>query len=139
MQTKFAKVMFSQVSVCPRRGGRGVSVWGISVQGSLCLEGLCPGGSLSGVLCPGGLSGRIPVWGVSVQGVCVRGASLFRGVSVMETPVTCGRYASYWNAFLFLLCLYKYNKRLILHSHCSKDNELHSAETWCSRRVKKTV
>ena len=33
-QTKFAKAMFSQVSVCPQGG-------------------LCPGGSLSGGLCPG--------------------------------------------------------------------------------------
>ena len=27
---------------------RVVSVWRVSVQGGLCLEGLCPGGSLSG-------------------------------------------------------------------------------------------
>ena len=26
----------------------GVSVWGISIQGHLCLRGLCPEGSLSG-------------------------------------------------------------------------------------------
>ena len=39
---------------------------------------------------------------VSVQG----GGSLSGGVSVRETPrmVMCGQYASYWNAFLFLLC-----------------------------------
>ena len=48
-QTKFVKVMFSQVSVCPR--GRGVSVQG----------DLCPG---EGVSVQGGLC---PAW-VSVQG-----------------------------------------------------------------------
>ena len=106
-QTKFAKVMFSQVFVCPQRDlspgdlcPGGVSVQGVSVQrwvsvqgeslsrGSLSKEGLCPEGSLSGQsLSRGSLS---------------RG-SLSRVVSVRETPyaVTRGRYASYWNAFLF--------------------------------------
>ena len=67
----------------------GLSVQGGSLSGgSLCRQGgLCTGrGSLSrqGGLCPGR--------GVSVQ-----------GVSVGETPhtLTSGRYASYWNAFLF--------------------------------------
>ena len=64
-QMKFGKVMFPQTSVCPGQGlcpegslSRGVSVQGLSVQGSLCLGesqsrwclnrgGLCPGGSLS--------------------------------------------------------------------------------------------
>ena len=49
-----AKVMFSQVSVCPQGGSlsRGVSVRGeVSVQGGLCFRGVCPGGSLSGGLC----------------------------------------------------------------------------------------
>ena len=50
-QTKFAKVMFSQVFVCTRGGS---------------LEDLCPGGlCLGGGICPGGLC---PGWGVSVQG-----------------------------------------------------------------------
>ena len=114
---KFAKVMFSQVSVCLRgslglcpgrslsRGvplqGEGVSLRGISVsvQRLSVLGGLCPvqrGVSLQGVsvggggLCPGGslFGGR---------------GSLSRGVSVQgDLPtVTSGRYASYWNAFLF--------------------------------------
>ena len=52
-QTKFAKVMFSQLSVCPRGGG-------ISVQGGLCQGDPPP------------------------------------------RTVACGRYASYWNAFLFI-------------------------------------
>ena len=66
---------------------RGVSVWG---------GVLCPGGSLSGGVCPEGVS-RGP------GGLCPEGVSV-RGVSVRETPrtVTSGWYASYWNAFLFL-------------------------------------
>ena len=56
-QTKFAKVTFSQVSVCP--------------QGGLVL---CPKEvSVQGVLCLGGLSGRVSAWG---------------GISVTETPCT---------------------------------------------------
>ena len=73
-----------QGSLCP--GGRGVSVWGISVMGGR----LCPGGvSVQVGLCPGkvGLCPRV----LSPRG------SLSRGVSVRETPhmVTSGRYASY--------------------------------------------
>ena len=78
-QTKFAKVMFSQVSVCP--------------QGGLDL---CPGGSLSG--------GSLSRGGLCAGGVSGQGRSLSGGSLVMETPprtVTSGRYASYWNAFLF--------------------------------------
>ena len=79
-QTKFAKAMFSQVSVCTRGGGvsvsvRGVSVsvlGGVSVRGGLCLGGVC----LEGVSVQGGLSRRPPM-------------------------VMSGQYASYWNAFLF--------------------------------------
>ena len=58
--------------------------------GGLCEGGLCPGGSLS----KGGLS-RV-------------GKSLSRGFSVRETPhlVISWRYASYWNAFLFVLCFH---------------------------------
>ena len=42
--------------------------------------------------------------GVSVRGCLCPGMSLSRGVSVRETPhtVKSGRYASYWNAFLFI-------------------------------------
>ena len=64
LQTKFAKVMFSQVFVCP--------------QGGLCPGILCPGGLFPGVgLCPGG---SVPRWSLS------RGVSVW-GVSVRETPV----------------------------------------------------
>ena len=84
-QTKFAKVMFLQVSVCPQVG---VSV---SVQGGSPSWGVSiPGGSLSwGSL--GGLCGESLCKGVSVQGFSVW------GVSVMETPhtVLSRQYASY--------------------------------------------
>ena len=84
-QTKFAKVLFSQVFICPQ--GR------VFVQGGLCPGGLCPrvsvqGGLCSGCLCPGGLC----LWG------------LFPGGSPSgRTPVMVksGRYAYYWNAFVF--------------------------------------
>ena len=81
-QTKFARVMFSQVFVCPRGAGggsrslsRGSLSWGISIQVSVqgvsvlgdLNPGLCPGG-----LCPGGsqsrsLSSRSLSWGISIQ------------------------------------------------------------------------
>ena len=61
---------------------------GVSVQGGLCPGGLCLGG-----LCPRGLR---PGWSLS-------GGSLSREGLCQEDPphtVTCGRCASYWNAFL---------------------------------------
>ena len=82
-QTKFAKVLFSQVSVCLRGEGGlcpgGICPEGVSVQGvSLSRESLS-----RGCLCPGSLCPRVSVWGVSVQGVSVQGVSvwgsLFRG------------------------------------------------------------
>ena len=65
---------------------RGVSVWGVSVQGGFlsrggggfCPGGLCPGGSLS----RGSLFGGISIWRGSLLGV----GSLSRVVSVRETP-----------------------------------------------------
>ena len=75
---------------CLSRGG--LCLWGVSVQGRFCL-----GVSVQGGLCRGGSQSR----GVSVQGGSVR--------SVTESPrtVTSGRYASYWNAFLYLNRLLK--------------------------------
>ena len=72
------------------RGGlypRGVSVQGVSVQGRSLSRGVSvQGGLCLGCLCPGG--------------------SLFRGVSVRETPctVTSRQYTSCWNAFLCYTC-----------------------------------
>ena len=75
--------------------------------------GLCPGGFQPGG-CPGG---------VSVQ------ESLSRGSLSGRPPrtVTCGQYASYWNAFLLLISIYtnKYNsiytfalKEIIVRPSC---------------------
>ena len=49
-QTKFAKVMFSQVFACPRGGGGGSLSRGKSLSGGVSVHrGLCQGeGSLSG-------------------------------------------------------------------------------------------
>ena len=82
-QTKFVKVMFSQVFVCPHRGlcprvgslSRGVSMQGslfrrvsvqrVSVQGGVSVQGV----SVQGDLCAGALcSGGSPVQGVFCQG-----------------------------------------------------------------------
>ena len=112
------------VGVSVQGGGgslfRGVSAWG-SVQGwgisiwgrGLCPGVLCPRRSLSrGSLSRGSLSKEVSVQGVSIQsglclvgvgGLCPRvGVSVQGGLSP-GTPrtVKSGRYASYWNAFLF--------------------------------------
>ena len=68
-------------------------------------NGVCEGNVFTGVclssmgsLCPGGLGPA----GVAVEGAYLSGGSMSWGVSGRETPrtVTCGRYTSYWNAFL---------------------------------------
>ena len=89
-------------------------------RGHLCPGGVCPRGVSvqgRGYLCPGegvslsrgggsltrGVSmgeGAYLCRGFSVQGVSVQGTSLS---GRPPRTVTCGRYASYWNAFLFSL------------------------------------
>ena len=75
--------------------------WYLSVHGGFRSlswgRGLCPGD-----LCLG-LSGQ----GVSVQRGSPSRGSMSGGVSVTshQRTVTCGRYASYWNAFLLFLFL----------------------------------
>ena len=102
-QTKFAKVMFLQVSVCPRggihgclggawllrgEGGTYVVAWG-GVHG--CSRGAC-------VVAPGG------AW--LLRGACVVAPGGVHGCSggmhgfFHEIRSMSGRYASYWNAFL---------------------------------------
>ena len=75
LQAKFAKVMFSQVFICPweaslSKGGslsRGLSLFGGAFpQWGLCLGGLSRGVPVQWSLCPVGSMSR----GVSVQGVC---------------------------------------------------------------------
>ena len=91
---------------------RGVSVWGIYVQG----RSLSSGVSVQGGLYPGGSLPRVSLskgggvcWGISVQGVSVQGVSVQGGLCWGDPlpdrdppgTVTSGRYASYWNAYLF--------------------------------------
>ena len=87
------KGFLARGGLCP--GGGSQSRWGVSVQ----FGGLCPGGV--GVLCLGGGGG------FSVQGSLCQGD---------PRRVTCGRYASYWNAFLliYLFSIFtKYDTKLI--------------------------
>ena len=74
----------------------------VTWQGGLCPgQGLCPGGiSVMEGLCPG----------VAIKG----GGSLSRGglcQGDLPCTVTSGKYASYWNAFLFALHSLRVNKR----------------------------
>ena len=87
-QTKFAKVMFLQVSVCPRgvacvvggvHGRRACVAGGHAWQGGVCGRGACVVGTCmaGGYAGFGGMRGRYyDIWSMS------------------------GQYASYWNAFL---------------------------------------
>ena len=81
-QRSWGKVIFSQVSVI-------LLIGGVSA----------PGGPAPGVCaCSGG--GGACSWGVSAPGGCL----LLRGRWMVETPRDghcCGRYAFYWNTFLF--------------------------------------
>ena len=72
LQRKFAKIMFSQMSVCPQ---------GISVQGDLCLGGsLSRGISVWGASVGGGLSRGC----VSVQVVCLCPGGLCQGDPLVQ-------------------------------------------------------
>ena len=121
--------MFLQVSVCPQGGwcmvpgGGGGSAWsqgGCMVLGEGCVPG--PGG---GAWCCRGRGVCLVLWGGGgllphPRGVCVwsRGVCAWSwggvGIPACTEAATlpgrdgycCGRYASYWNAFLFDL-LYK--------------------------------
>ena len=99
-QTKFAKVMFSQVSICPLGGGGGRGSQSLSKEGSPSR------GSLStGSLCP---------WGVSVhRGLCL-GGSLSRWVSAQGVPVQgslSGRlpYGNVRAVLILLECILVFN------------------------------
>ena len=98
--------MFLQMCVCPQRGvsapgGRGVCSWGVSAPGGMPGP---RGVSAPGVSVPGGgclLWGGVP--GPGKRGVVVSQHAL------RQTPGRdghcCGRYASYWNAFLFCVVM----------------------------------
>ena len=82
-------ILFKEGGLCPSIHHRSHGQEGLCLRGSLSR-----GVSVQGGLCPGGsLSRGVSVWWVSVHG---------------ETPdrdppctVTHGRYAFYWNAFLY--------------------------------------
>ena len=78
----------------------GVCVQGVLVQGGLCPWGLCPWG-----LCPWGLCP-----GASLSGGSLSTGSLSRGLCQGDPhcchTVTCGRYTSYWHAFLLRKYIY---------------------------------
>ena len=72
-------------------------VWGKVIFSEACVKNSYHGGG--GVSAPGGV---VCSWGVSASGgVCSMG--LLWGVPGGDPPDghCCGRYASYWNAFLF--------------------------------------
>ena len=121
-QTKFAKVMFLQVSVCPHRGVGVVCMFFLG--GCMVLFGghawfylgghawfylggcVVLFGGMHGFIWGGGMCGFI--WGGMhgfLGGVCMvflggmRGFFSFFGYN--EIRSMSGRYASYWNAFLF--------------------------------------
>ena len=97
IRNEVAKVMFSQACVCPWGGGvpgpgvclllRGCLVRGVSALGG----GVCSGGCL---LCWVGIPACTEADPPQRDGYC------------------CGRYASYWNAFLFLSPVYIKRLRL---------------------------
>ena len=142
-QTKFAKVMFLQVSVCPQ-GGRG-HAWllrggmrGCSRGGVLgcsgghawllwggmrgCSGGACvvaPGGAC--MVAPGGMRGCSGgghvwlLWGACMVawGACVVALGGACVVFFDEIRSMSGRYTSYWNAFLFSCSFWKKSCKII--------------------------
>ena len=114
-QTKFAKVMFLHVSVCPRGGGipaclaGGIPAW---------LAGLRERGVVSRPTSAGGGKLRRLARGVSrpIRGGCIPACT------EADFPVDgyCHRrYASYWNAFLFEETF----QRLLLLLYISKTDQ----------------
>ena len=104
LQTKFAKVMFLQVSVCPWE-------WGVSGRGmGRAWQGVYMAGSVHGRGCmAGGMHGRGHAWqgackaggGHAGQGcVCGRGHACHAPPGrYYEIRSMSGRYSSYWNTY----------------------------------------
>ena len=84
-----------------------VPVQGVSVQGDLLPGGLCLGISVQGgSLSRGSLSGRFLSGGLCPRGYLSKGVSVQGSLSGRPPhTVTCRRYLSYWNAFLFQIIL----------------------------------
>ena len=102
--------IFTGVCHSVNRGGPGpgeVSALGCLVPGGLVLGGVWSWGVVSAL---GGVCSREGVWS---PGWLVPGGSAPRGVCLVDTPWDgrcCGRYASYWNAFLLVLELLTYHR-----------------------------
>ena len=84
---------------CPQGGAWS---WGVCSQGGGCVS------APEGCLLPGGVPwsrGDVCSGGCLLPGCLLPGGCLVRGVGVFSQGVPggycCGRYASYWNAFLF--------------------------------------
>ena len=101
---------------CSRGAGGGISAciaggipaclaagpWGVVSQNALQVSRPTPRGKFRGIW-PEGSPDPHPRG--ELKGVCSRGSACFRG-GVVETPqdgYCCGRYVSYWNAFLLLV------------------------------------
>ena len=83
--------------------------WGVSAVGGMSVPGgVCTGGvsALWGVCSQGVLSapGGSALGGVCSQRVSAPGVCLLREGTWWRPPdgYSCGQYASYWNAFLFI-------------------------------------
>ena len=92
-QTKFAKVMFLHLSVILFTGWGACMAGGVRgspcvARGRGCMHGR--GACVAGGACMAGVQGACVVGGVHGRGACM-------GLHHMR-----GRYASYWNAFLFM-------------------------------------
>ena len=73
-QTKFAKVMFLQVSVCPQGGGVAFMARGHMWQGACMVGGVCGGGGVC----------------VVVGGACVAGGNAWRGACMVGRVCMAG-------------------------------------------------
>ena len=98
-QTKFAKVMFLQVSVCPWGGAcvAGGMHGGGAHGGGHAWQGACMAGE--GCAWWGGMHGR---GGAAWRGACVAGGHAWQILRDTVIRSMSRRYASYWNAFLLL-------------------------------------
>ena len=88
------KVMFSETSVSHSFHGRGGVI--CIHKGSLYRGGVCIGGGQSA------FRGSLPTGGLHPGGLPTGGESAYRG-SASSGSHCSGRYASYWNAFLFAI------------------------------------
>ena len=119
-ETKFAKVRFLHVSVCPQGGGcvwQGAHAWqgDLHGRGHVWQGGICGKGSMIGRACMHDMVACM-AGGCAWQGVCMAGGVHCRGhvwqggmaqipPGRYEIRSMSGRYASYWNAFLLYMRL----------------------------------